>query len=85
MNHSILFYIGLAYALCSGGMTLAGLAVLAILYFIPESKNKETIVRLIELGPDAVGMRSEKWMMSAAPRREPSPASQVISHNAVDS
>ena len=43
MNHSILYYIALAYALCSGAIALGGLAVLAIL------SVKST--RLIDLAP----------------------------------
>jgi len=58
------YYFILAYAICSGGIAILGVTVIAKRFFFPKPKIQDSKRQLIELGPDGAGLRSERYPSS---------------------
>jgi hypothetical protein len=61
LKHSIVYDLLLAYAVWSVLITILGTAFIAKLYFFPKPKTDRATIRLIPLGPDGTGIRSERY------------------------
>jgi len=54
--HSVIYYLLLAYAICSGLIAALGMAFIAKLHFSPPPKTDNASTKLIRLGPDGTGL-----------------------------
>lgn len=59
MLHSVFGLCFLVYLAISGAISVAGLALIAKLYYFPKPPHANTLVKLVDLGLDGSGLRSE--------------------------
>ncbi len=59
MNHPVLFFFFAIYCSLSGAVAVAGIVLFAKHYFLPKPPRPHSLVKLIDLGLDERGLRSE--------------------------
>ncbi len=60
MNTSIVKGLLLTYLICSGGVVITGMTLVAKLLLFPKDKGRRASIKLISLGHDGAGIRSDR-------------------------